>query len=138
MWSTIAASVVLLPDPVGPVNRISPLSSIDMVSRIGGSDNSSNPFGISGIARNTAAKPRICWKKFTLNLPFPSKRALKSISFRSRNFAIWSSLITCGKIESISLSVVDDIFNGFIMPLIRTMGMEPELKCKSEAPDSRA
>jgi hypothetical protein len=40
--------------------------------------------------------------------------------------------------ESISSSVVEDIFNGFMMPLILTIGIDPELTWRSEAPESRA
>ena len=70
--STIAASVVLLPDPVGPVTRTRPLAS--WVSRFtaGGRFSSSSVGTLFGMTRNTAPRPCDWTKMFTRKRATPS------------------------------------------------------------------
>ena len=74
-WSTIAASVVDLPLPVGPVTRTSPLCSNAARFRRGGSPSSSAVFTLVGICRNTAPQPYFWLKKLH------RKRATPGISY---------------------------------------------------------
>ena len=59
-WLTIAASVVDLPEPVGPVTRISPRGRVVRSAKIFGVLSSSSDSTFEGIVRNAAAAPR-CW-----------------------------------------------------------------------------
>jgi hypothetical protein len=61
-WSMMAASVVDLPEPVGPVTSTSPLCSIAVFLRIGGTPSSSAVRTLVGIWRNTAPQPYFCMK----------------------------------------------------------------------------
>ena len=58
MWSTMAASVVDLPDPVGPVTRTSPRRAAAISRKTAGAARSSSDGTADGIVRNTAAQPR--------------------------------------------------------------------------------
>ena len=60
MWLTIAASVVDLPEPVGPVTRIRPRGRLVTSAKIFGAFSSSSDSTFEGIVRNAAAAPR-CW-----------------------------------------------------------------------------
>ena len=57
-WFTIAASVVDLPEPVGPVTNTKPRGFKASSAKIFGVANSSNVNTRDGIVRNTAAAPR--------------------------------------------------------------------------------
>ena len=69
MWLIIAAKVVDLPLPVGPVNRTKPLSKKASLLIIGGIFNSSDVKITEGIILKEAANPLIWLKKLTLNHP---------------------------------------------------------------------
>ena len=58
MKSTIAASVVLLPEPVGPVTSTSPRGTIEMSLNTWPMPRSSIVSTFDGIVRNTAPAPR--------------------------------------------------------------------------------
>ncbi len=70
--STIAASVVLLPDPVGPVTSTSPLARMVSFFTAGGSRSSSSVGTWLGITRKTAPRPCDWTKMFTRNRATPS------------------------------------------------------------------
>ncbi|MCY1312489.1 hypothetical protein D9M70_629160 [compost metagenome] len=57
-WSTIAASVVDLPEPVGPVTSTSPRGFMHRSANTAGARSSSSVRTLEGMVRNTAAAPR--------------------------------------------------------------------------------
>jgi hypothetical protein len=57
-WSTIAASVVDLPEPVGPVHRMSPRGRFAISAKTFGALSSSSESTFEGMVRNAAAAPR--------------------------------------------------------------------------------
>ena len=59
-WFTIAASVVDLPEPVGPVTRISPRGRSVKGANVLGAASSSSDSTFDGIVRKATAAPR-CW-----------------------------------------------------------------------------
>ncbi len=61
--SMIAASVVDLPHPVGPVTRTSPRGSEASFETTLGRPSSWQVTILLGISRKTAAQPYCCWKK---------------------------------------------------------------------------
>jgi len=61
-WSMMAARVVLLPLPVGPVTSTRPLFSIARSRRRSGRPSCSTLMISCGISRNTAEMPRCCMK----------------------------------------------------------------------------
>ena len=73
-WFTIAASVVDLPEPVGPVTSTMPRGFMARSPKIFGALSCSSVRILEGIVRNTAAAPRFWLKAFT------RKRAKPSIS----------------------------------------------------------
>ena len=58
-WSIMAARVVVLPEPVGPVTSTRPRGCIDRSLKIFGAFRSSSDMMSEGIVRNTAAAPRL-------------------------------------------------------------------------------
>ena len=60
MWSIMAASVVDLPLPVGPVTRIRPRGSSASFVRTGGMASSSK-VGIESFSRRNVAAALPCW-----------------------------------------------------------------------------
>src|SRR5687767_7424491 len=65
-WLTIAASVVDLPEPVGPVTSTMPRGWSAISAKIFGALRSSSDRILEGIVRITAAAPRCCTNAFTL------------------------------------------------------------------------
>ena len=76
MWSIIAASVVDLPEPVGPVTRIRPCGWSISSAKMRGQPRSSSVRIWLGMVRNTAPAPRFWLKALT------RKRARPGISKR--------------------------------------------------------
>ena len=94
MWLIIAAKVVDLPLPVGPVNRTKPLSKKASLLIIGGIFNSSDVKITEGIILKEAANPLIWLKKLTLNLPKFFNSYEKSISNLSSKTFFWLAFRT--------------------------------------------
>ncbi len=65
MWLTIAASVVDLPEPVGPVTSTTPRGWLAISTKIFGHFSSSSVSTLDGMVRNTAPAPRCCTKALT-------------------------------------------------------------------------
>ena len=83
IWSIIAASVVDLPLPVGPVTRIRPRGSSASFVSTGGIDSSAS-VGMASLSRRSVAAARPCWKKTFTRLRVPSgATSAKSASIRS-------------------------------------------------------
>ena len=57
-WLVIAASVVDLPEPVGPVHKIKPRGLLVISAKIFGVASSSSESTFEGIVRNATAAPR--------------------------------------------------------------------------------
>ena len=74
MRSMIAARVVDLPDPVGPVTSTSPRSDLARRRTCSGMPSWSRVMILVGMTRKTAPDPRCWWKRFT------RKRASPGIS----------------------------------------------------------
>ena len=86
MKSTIAASVVDLPEPVMPVQRTSPRRCIESCSRTGGRPSSSNFGFFDGIDRSTArmlpsARKMLTRKRPTFRTAYPVSISLPSRSW---------------------------------------------------------
>ena len=71
MWSTIAASVVDLPEPVGPVTSTRPRGRSARYRHTFGSPRSSMVGMRIGMTRNTAPIELRCWKTFARNRETP-------------------------------------------------------------------
>ena len=65
LWSIIAASVVLFPEPVGPVTNTTPRGWSASSAKIFGAFKSCSESIFDGIVRITAAAPRCCTKALT-------------------------------------------------------------------------
>ncbi len=65
LWLTIAASVVDLPEPVGPVTSTTPRGWSAICSKDFGHFSCSSDRIFEGIVRSTAAAPRFCTKALT-------------------------------------------------------------------------
>ena len=83
MWSTIAASVVDLPEPVGPVTRIRPCGWSISSLKIRGVPRSSSVSTSDGMVRNTAPAPRFWLKALTRKRASPAISNEKSTSRNS-------------------------------------------------------
>ncbi len=70
-WSTIAASVVDLPEPVVPVTRTRPRCSPAIFSITFGSISCSIDMILKGMTRSTTPRVPRCWKMFTRKRPSP-------------------------------------------------------------------
>src|SRR5262245_19589786 len=92
--STIDASVVDLPEPVGPVTRISPRGFLQRSEITGGRPNASNVFISYGIARNTAPTAPFWLKRLARNRDIPLRPNEKSSSRFSSKRCFWASVNT--------------------------------------------
>ena len=138
MWSTMAATVVVLPDPVGPVMRIRPRGSSARRRIAAGRPRVSKPGMLAGTSRRT--RPSVLWwrKTFTRNrLPSPAVRAKSTSPAR----ASWSDR-SGGRIEvtirSMSAACTTSKVVLATSPSSRSQGREPALTCTSEARRSAA
>src|SRR6266850_3522290 len=132
--SIIAASVVLLPEPVGPVTSTRPRGRSASCAITGGSPRSSKVFTLKGICRITTETQPRCLKQF------PRKRARfwipneKSSSFSVSKRFFWFSVSTEYASESVSLGVSTSSVEAFTMsPSTRSLGRSPATMWRSEA-----
>src|SRR6266566_1613156 len=82
-WLVIAASVVDLPEPVGPVHKIKPRGLLVISAKIFGVASSSSESTFEGIVRNATAAPRSWLYALTRNrarLGMPNEKSHSSIS----------------------------------------------------------
>ena len=93
MWSIIAASVVDLPLPVGPVTRTRPRSSSASCLNSGGAFSWSRLRMLVGMVRNTAAAPWLVLKALTRKRADSPNEMAKSISFSASNRLRCSSVM---------------------------------------------
>ena len=92
--SIIAASVVDLPEPVGPVTRTSPLGRSANCSTIGGSSSSSKARILTGMTRIAQPTAPRCRKTLQRKRASPWRPKERSSSFSSSNFCFCASLRT--------------------------------------------
>ena len=132
-WLTIAASVVDLPEPVGPVTRIRPRGRSVSSANTLGALRSSSDSTLDGIVRNAAAAPR-CWMK-----ALTRKRARFGTAKLKSHSRISSYIFRC---ESLMMSYTmactsSCSIGGRLMrrmsPWTRISGGRPADRCRSEA-----
>ena len=90
--SIIAASVVDLPEPVGPVTRTSPRGRSAIFATAAGSPSSSNVFTLNGICRITTDTHPRCLKTLPRKRDRFAIPKLKSSSFSSSKRFFWFSV----------------------------------------------
>src|SRR5215475_12837987 len=134
--SSIAASVVDLPEPVGPVTKIKPRGLSQSAFTTGGRPKASKPLISQGMVRNTApTAPR--WLK-----TLPRKRARffnpneKSSSRFSSKRCFCASVKTLYASDLVSAAVSGGISSGRKWPCTRTRGALLVVMCRSEPPIS--
>src|SRR3954469_9072749 len=136
MWSIIPASVVVLPEPVGPVTSTSPRGSMASEARTGG-----RPRSVSGMAptltrRNTRPHEPRERNALTRNRPTPDSEYAKSASLDLWNSSTRSSRSTSLTICAVSAALRSRVCSLRRRPSMRTRGGEPTLQCRSEPPHS--
>ena len=136
MWSTIAARVVVLPDPVGPVTSTRPRCSSANLVTTGGKPSSEADSALGSTRRKTRPVEPLWRKALQRNRPRPLAEREKSAS----PVSLYSWSRSAGRITwtRSSHSSWPTAGNGVIRrsPLTRALGGEPTLMCKSDAPCS--
>src|SRR3984957_4174166 len=132
----MAASVVDLPDPVGPVTRISPLGLAANSETTGGSPSSSNVRILKGMVRNAPATAPRCMKMFARKRDSPFTPNDRSSSLCFSKCARCSSVSTEKHSCLVSTGPSGESLSGTIDPSIRSSGGEPVVMCMSLAPFS--
>src|SRR6266566_3962660 len=132
--STMAARVVLFPDPVGPVTSTRPRGRSASLATTTGRPRSSKVRTLKGIWRMTSDTQPRCLKQL------PRKRARfwipneKSSSFSVSKRFFWLSVSTESASDSVSLGVSTSSVVAFVMsPSTRSLGRSPATMCRSEA-----
>ena len=138
MWSTMAASVVVLPDPVGPVTRTSPRCSSARRVTTGGNPRSAAERGLGRTRRRTRPEAPRCRKALQRNRPTPLTDSEKSASPVDLNSSSRSGGSTTRTSSSQSSGLTTGKGVTRRSPFTRARGAEPTLMCKSEAPCSAA
>ena len=132
--SIIAASVVDLPEPVVPVTRMMPRSSIASSEITGGRASSSTVRIVCGIARQTSEITPRCRKAFTRKRASPGTAYEKSTSNSSANSlslsSSWSISLNTASVSS-GLSGSESGI-GSRMPCVRMSGRDGTLRWRSE------
>ena len=90
----IDARVVVLPEPVGPVTRMSPFGRFVSSPMIGGNPSSSKLKILKGIVRIAPATAPRCTKKFARKRESPFTVKLRSSSFSFSKWIFCSSFMT--------------------------------------------
>jgi hypothetical protein len=98
MWSIIPASVVVLPEPVGPVTSTSPRGSIASDASTGGSPRSPSEIAPMLTRRKTRPHDPRAMKALTRNRPRPVIEYAKSASFVTRKASCRSGRSTSSTI----------------------------------------
>src|SRR2546425_2350809 len=132
-WLVIAASVVDLPEPVGPVHKIKPRGLLVISAKIFGVASSSSESTFEGIVRNATAAPRSWLYALTRNrarLGMPNEKSHSSISSYILRCASLMMSYTMACTSSCSIG-------GRLMrrmsPWTRIIGGRPADRCRSDA-----
>src|ERR1041384_3289525 len=132
--SIIAARVVLLPDPVGPVTSTRPRGLSARPATTAGRPSSSNVLTLNGICRMTSDTQPRCLKQLPRNRArfwIPNE---KSSSFSVSKRFFWFSVRTEYASDSVSLGVSTSSLDALVMsPSTRILGRSPATMCRSEA-----
>src|ERR1041384_1126059 len=132
--SIIAASVVLLPEPVGPVTSTRPRGRSASLATIGGRPSSSKVRTLKGICRITSETQPRCLKQLPRNRArfWMPKEKSSSLSVSKRFF--WFSVSTEYASDSVSFGVSTSSVDALVMsPSTRSLGRPPATMCRSEA-----
>src|SRR4051812_27645166 len=133
MRSSIAASVVDLPEPVGPVTRISPRGRSVRSANTLGQFSSSSDSTFDGIVRNAAAAPR-CWlNALTRNRARFGTAKLKSHSRNSSYILRCESLMMSYTMACTSSCSIGGRLMRRMSPCTRIIGGKPADRCRSDA-----
>ena len=129
----MAAKVVDLPEPVGPVTSTKPFSALAIFLKISGASSSSSVGMLLGMVRNTAAQPRDWLKALTRKRPTLCNSNEKSTSSFSSNSLRCASFMISKTKRCTSWCVNAGMPSFLTSPSIRTIGGTPAERCRSEA-----
>src|SRR5476649_447371 len=127
------ASVVDLPEPVGPVTSTRPRGSMHRSRKILGDPSSSRLRITEGILRNTAPAPRFWLKALTRKRASLGISKEKSVSKNSSNAFLCLSFMMSYTMLCTSLWASAGMLTRFMSPSTRIIGGTPADKCRSEA-----
>src|ERR1700693_660013 len=127
------ASVVDLPEPVGPVTNTSPRGSMHRSLKDLGAFNSSSDRITDGILRNTAPAPRFWLKALTRKRASLGISNEKSVSKNSSKALRCLSFMMSYTMLCTSLCTSAGILTRFMSPSTRIMGGTPAERCRSDA-----
>src|SRR2546426_2194349 len=134
--STIAARVVDLPEPVGPVTRIKPRGFSQSLVTTPGRPSSSNDLISYGIDRKTAPTAPRWLNMLARNLESPFIPKEKSNSSVSSNRCFCASVNTEYASCLVSAGVSSEYSSALSTPCTRTIGAEFVVICRSDPPCS--
>src|SRR5690606_21257130 len=132
-WLTMPASVVDLPDPVGPVTSTRPRGRKARSAKILGALSCSSVRMLDGIVRNTAPAPRFWLKALTRKRARPWISKEKSHSSVSSYILRWASFMMSYTMSWTCLWSSASTLMRRTSPCTRIMGGKPADKCKSDA-----
>src|SRR3569833_31893 len=132
-WLTMPASVVDLPEPVGPVTRTRPRGNMHRSRKILGEPRSSRDMMTEGILRNTAPAPRFWMKALTRKRASLGISNEKSVSKNSSYALRCLSFMMSYTMLCTSLWASAGMLIRFMSPSTRIMGGTPADRCRSDA-----
>src|SRR5579863_10264492 len=127
------ASVVDLPEPVGPVTSTSPRGSMHRSRKIFGAPRSSSEMMSEGMLRNTAPAPRFWLNALTRKRASLGISKEKSVSKNSSYAFLCLSFMMSYTMLCTSLCDSAGMLMRFMSPSTRIIGGTPEDKCRSDA-----
>src|ERR1700744_5936714 len=127
------ASVVDLPEPVGPVTSTRPRGSMHRSLKVLGAFSSSRVRMVDGILRNTAPAPRFWLNALTRNRASLGISKEKSVSKNSSYALRCLSFMMSYTMLCTSLCDRGGMLMRFMSPSTRIIGGTPEDKCRSDA-----
>src|SRR5271168_4981473 len=127
------ASVVDLPDPVGPVTRTRPRGSMHKSLKALGAFSSSRVRMLDGMLRNTAPAPRFWLKALTRKRASLGISKEKSVSKNSSYAFLCLSFMMSYTMLCTSLCDSGGMLMRFMSPSTRIIGGTPEDRCRSDA-----
>src|SRR6185503_18072312 len=127
------ASVVDLPEPVGPVTSTRPRGNIHRSRKILGAFRSSSDRMVEGMLRNTAPAPRFWLNAFTRKRASLGISKEKSVSKNSSYALRCLSFMMSYTMLCTSLWVSAGMLTRFMSPSTRIIGGTPADKCRSDA-----
>src|ERR1035438_5504281 len=108
--STIAASVVDLPEPVTPVTSTSPRGMSQICSTTLGRNSSSSARILVGMTRSTSPTLPRCWKMFTRKRPSPATPYALGPSLAAVKFCLLSALLVGLTFSDLEARILPDEF----------------------------